>query len=150
MSDGYTNTDLDAAEQAYIAAGHPEQARAARQLTEGWRNMMMGAYGQSLMQAFDKIVGGHIQPLSEQIGGLKVDLQAEFRTGLQGVQATVSDLAETLNDHEIRMAAHDTQIAALQATQADHAQQLAAHDTAIKLLSEWRARLDEWRKQLTP
>jgi hypothetical protein len=96
----YTNLDLDTAESLLIAAGSPEQAKAMRHYTEGWRNYIQGEFGQSFVDAFERVMIQQITPLAREIGGLRGDtaaLQAEFRSGLSSVQATVSTLAEAVS-----------------------------------------------------
>jgi hypothetical protein len=145
--------DLETAQQLYIAAGQPDQARAAGFVIDAVRNTVQGEWGIAFVNALDGLLIKHIDPLSEQIGGLRGDnaaLQAEFRAGLSGVQASVSDLAETLNEHSTRLDAHAARLATLEETQTQHGARLDAHDRILKTLADWRARLDEWRKQLTP
>lgn len=87
MSEGaYTNLDLDTAEQLLIAAGQPGQAAAMRQMTQGWRNMWQGEFGQSFVDAFDRVVAKHIEPL--------VEGQKETHSGIAALSAQFRELAE--------------------------------------------------------
>lgn len=174
MSDDkqYTNADLESAENALIAAGAREQAKALRQYTEGIRNFVQGEFGQSFVDAFDRVVGKHVDPLAEQIGGLRDDnqvLQAEFHTGLSGIQDTVSALIETVDGLEVgqregqedRKAIHDElaalkeQIAAYMAGSkrdvvAGHDKRLTRLETkALATINSRLAALEENNRQLS-
>jgi hypothetical protein len=96
----YTNLDLDTAESMLVGSGNPEQAKAMRYYTQGMRNFIQGEFGQSFVDAFERVMVRHIGPLTTEIGGLRGDtaaLQAEFRDGLRRVQTTVSTLAEAVD-----------------------------------------------------
>lgn len=104
--DEYTNLDLDTAEALLIAAGRPELAQALRYQAQGVRNLVQGEWGQSFASALESILARHIGELKTEIGGLRGDtnaLQAEFHAGLQGIQSTVSELAETVDGLQARV-----------------------------------------------
>ncbi len=91
---GYTNLDLQTAEDLYVAAGHPEQAEAARYLTQGWRNMWQSEYGQTFLDAFERVMAKHIEPLAADMSGLRMDVQqwaAESATRLGKLESRMAD-----------------------------------------------------------
>lgn len=81
----YKNLDLDTAQQIYIAAGHPEQARAASFVVEAVRNTVQGEWGKSFITSYEKTLAKHIAPLeqsgqtTERILGQVVQLLDEQR-----------------------------------------------------------------------
>ena len=98
--EAYINLDLETAEQLVFAAGKPELAKALHYHAHGVRNLVQGEWGKSFVASLESIMERHLNPLSTQIGGLRGDttaLQAEFRSGLQGVQQTVSALSEAVD-----------------------------------------------------
>jgi len=106
----YTNLDLDTAESLLIAAGSPEQAKAMRHHTQGIRNFIQGEFGQSFVDAFERVMEKHITPLSEEIHGLRTDVQqsaaesaarlGKLEEGQERLAGEVADLAGRMSASE--------------------------------------------------
>ena len=98
--------DLREVESAMAAAGHPDIALGMRRHSEAQRNMMQGVLVPMFVQMVERALDAKLLPLTDQIGGLRGDtgaLQAEFQSGLSGIQDTVSTLVETVDSLQTRM-----------------------------------------------
>lgn len=132
----YTNLDLETAEQLLIAAGQPELAQGMWHYTQGWRNYVQGEFGQSFVDAFDRVVGNHIGPLTALIGGL-VTSQKETQDGVsalggrfQAIEDRVQGLAARLDHKRVEIDQIKEQQATLAGEQAALAARLARLEQA--------------------
>lgn len=77
MSDDTPNKSLDllTAQQLYIAAGQPEQARAAGFVIDAVRNTVQGEWGKSFVGSLENLLLKYIEPLGADMGGLRADVQ---------------------------------------------------------------------------
>jgi hypothetical protein len=71
---GYEN-DLRDAENAMIAAGHPEIAQEMRRHSEAIRNYMQGAIVPMFVQMVERVLGQKIDPVAIGVAGLRTDVQ---------------------------------------------------------------------------
>ena len=100
----YTNADLDAAEQQMIDAGHSDLAAALRQYTQGNRNMVVGALGESFQKTLENLLVKHVAPLktsfernNEAFRKLRTDDYERWYTTAEETRAAVQALGKEVD-----------------------------------------------------
>jgi chromosome segregation ATPase len=99
MSDKKKPLDLDTAQRLYIAAGQPEQAKAAGFLIDAVRNTVQGEWGTAFVNSLEGMLVRHITPL--------VEGQKETLSGIAALSVQFQTLAETVDG--LQTAMHESQ-----------------------------------------
>lgn len=125
--------DLETAQQLYIAAGQPEQARAAGFVIDAVRNTVQGEWGQSFVGSLEKLLITHIAPLvvsqKETQDGVAA-LSAQFQEDVKALTARLDRKRGEIDEIKRDQAALAHEQSVLAREQVDLAARLARLEAA--------------------